>query len=305
MSELKPIITSRSLELGDHFDDIKDKIESDKKYAGLEKLCQFYDKGKRLEYCTERIYPNHSEHPARIPILFLFSNPHPDSVRRGLFLSGPHSRSFWQRLFESDHLRLPVGEINLQSWDNSTPKRLGQLMLKGKYESDFLLYFHCLWPIPTNQVADLKRLFALKSQLLWGKIDEDGQKELAEFVEHEQIKHIVVFTGEIFRLITGANKADYKGRRDLIKCAVNDFSLDGNIEKYQGRLSFCHAKARFSNNVDVYLGLDTRSKNIGKGMKKRPFTSVLDMILRRILETKRESLKGQSPFKKLSSPSPY
>lgn len=284
MCELKPIITSRSLELSDNLDDIVNTIKSDSRYAGLKKLCKFYCNENRIRYFTERIYPNHSEHPARIPILFLFSNPHPCSVKLGLFLSGPHSRSFWQRLFESDYLRLPVGEINLKCWDKSTPKLLGQLMLEGKYESDFLLYFHCLWPIPTNQVADLKRLFALKSQLLWGKIDEGGQKELAELVEHEQIKHIVVFTGEIFRLITGANKADYKGRRDLIKCAVNDFSRDGNIEKYQRRLSFCHAEARFSNNVDVYLGLDTRSKNIGKGMKKRPFTSVLDMILGRILE---------------------
>ncbi len=284
MSKLKPIITSRSLELGDNFDDIKDKIESDKRYAGLEKLCQFYDKGKRLEYCTERIHPNHSEHPARMPILLLFSNPHPDSVRRGLFLSGPHSRPFWQRLFESDHLRLSVGEINLKCWDESTPKVLGQLMLEGKYKSKFLLYFHCLWPIPTNQVADLKRLFASKPQL-WERVDKDSEKELVQLIEYEQIKSVVTFTGEVFGVVTGVRKAEYKGRRDQIKHAVNDFLKDGNTEEYWERLSFYHAEAKFSNNVDVYLGLDTHAKNWGKGMKRRYFTLVLDMIFKRILET--------------------
>ena len=134
-------------------------------------------------------------------------------------------------------------------------------------------------------MADLKGLFASTPQLL-GKINEDGQKELAQLVRHEQIKRIVVFTGEVFHLITGANKADYKGRRDLIKYAVIYYLKDGDIKKYWERLSFCHAKAKFSNDVDAYLTLDTRSKNMGKGMEKRYFTFALDMILKRILETK-------------------
>ena len=288
MSELKPIITPRSLELGDRFDDIKNRIESDSRYAGLKKLCKFYSQENRVEYSTERIYPNHSEHPARIPILFLFSNPHPTSVASGLLLSEPHSRTFWERLFESDYFHMPAdAKINLECWDNkSTPEPLGQLMLEGKYKSDFLVYFHCLWPIPTNQLADLKRLFPSKS-LLWKKINEDSLEELAELVGHEQIKHIVVFTGEVFHLITGVNKADYKGRRDKIKCAAIDFLKDGDIEKYWKRLSFCHAKAKFSNGVDIYLALDTRSKNLKiEGMKKRYFTWALDMILKGTLETK-------------------
>jgi len=286
MSGLKPIITSRSLELGDSFADIRSKMESDLRYTGLKKLCKFYSQENRVEYSTERIYPNHSEHSTRIPILFLFSNPHPDSVASGLLLSEPHSQTFWQRLFESEYFCMtPDEKINLKRWDESTPRLLGQLMLEGKYESKFLLYFHCLWPIPTNQVADLKRLFASTPQL-WGKINEDGLKELAELIGHEQIKHIVVFTGEVFHLITGVNKADYKGRRDKIKYAAIDFLKDGDIEKYWKKLSFCHTKAKFSNDVDVFLSLDTRSKNVGKGMKKRYFTWALDMILKGILETK-------------------
>jgi len=286
MSGLKPIIISRSLELGDKFDDIKNKIESDLTYVSLKRLCKFYPEEKRVEYFTEKIHPNHSEHSDRIPILLLFSNPYPDSVRRGLFLSEPHSRTFWQRLFESCYFHMPPDrKIDLKRWDDSTPKRLGQLMLEGKYESEFLLYFHCLWPIPTNQVADLKRLFASKP-LLWEKIKEDGLEELKELIRYEQIKNIVTFAGEVFGVVTGAKKTDYKGRRDLIKCAVSDFLKDEDRERYWQRLSFCHVKARFSNDVVVYLGLDTRLKNVGNGMEKRFFTLALDMILKRIRETK-------------------
>ena len=55
MSELKPIIAPRSLELGDSFDNIKNRIESDSRYAGLKKLCKFYSQENRVEYSTERI----------------------------------------------------------------------------------------------------------------------------------------------------------------------------------------------------------------------------------------------------------
>lgn len=283
MSKLKPIVTSRSLELGDYFDDVVNIIENDSSLESLYKSCP---KENRVEYFTERIHPNHCEHPDRIPILFLFSNPHPDSVRRGLFLSEPHSQTFWARLFESDYFRMPPDvEISLESWDEKTPELLGQLMLKGKYRSPFLLYFHCLWPLPTKQVADLRKLFA-STPTLWERINKDGVEELTELTKREQIKHLVVFTGQIFQLITGAKKADYKGRRDKIKGTVIDYLKDNKTEKYWDRLSFCHAKAGFSNDVDVYLSLDTRSKNLKiEGTEQRYFTIAIDMILKRVIES--------------------
>lgn len=289
MSKLKPVVTSRSLELGDYFDDVVNNIKSD---SSLECLYKSYPKEKRIEYFTESIHPNHSEHPDRIPILFLFSNPHPDSVRRGLFLSEPHSQAFWERLFESDYFHMPPdGEINLESWDMQTPELLGRLMLKGEYCSPFLLYFHCLWPLPTKQVADLKKLFA-STPTLWERLNRDGVEELVKLTKCEQIGHIVVFTGQIFQLITGAKNADYKGRRDKIKGAVIDYLKDNKTESYWDRLSFCHAKATFSNDVDVYLSLDTRSKNLKiKGMKKRYFTFAIDMILKRVTEINRTEIK--------------
>ena len=286
MSGLKPIITSRNLELGDNFDDIVNRIRSNERYKDLKRLCRFYPEENRFEYCTEGIYPDHSKYPDRLPILFLFSNPHPKSVESGLFLSESHSRTFWQRLFESCYFSLQDDNIDLTFSSASTTKALGQLMLNGRYDSKFLLYFHCLWPIPTNHVSDLKRLFPIKS-LLWRKIKEDSAQELSGLLEAEKIKYIIVFSGPVFHEVTLVSKADYTGRRDKIKGAVDDFLKDGDTAKYYGRLCFYHAKAEFSSNVEVYLSLDTRSTNMGKEMGKRPFTTVLDMILENILESSR------------------
>jgi len=281
---MKRIITSRTLKLGDNFAAIKEKIETYPKYASLKKrkLCEFNPENNELVYRTEKIYPNRSEHPQRIPVLLLFSNPHPDSVARGLFLSEPHSRSFWQRLFESDYLCLPVGGINLERWDESTLKLLGKLMLEGKYESRFLLYFHCLFPIPTRQLADLKRLFK-SAPHLWAKIERSGMEELGKLTKDERIKHIVVFAGPTFQALTGASVETYKGWRNKVKHSVDDYLKDRDTGKYWASLCAGYAKTKLgSNDVDIYLGLDTWAKNMGKGMGKRYFTWALDMILAKI-----------------------
>ena len=277
---MESIITKRSLELGGSFDSIKNKIETDSKYCGLKKLCTFYPDEKRLEYCTERIYPG--EHPGRIPILFLFSNPHPDSVRRGLFFSGPHSKAFWRRLFESKHLgMLPSDEINIECWDESTPKRLGQLMVEGRYKSKFLLYFHCYYPVPTNQLPDFTSLFRRDAEPR-KTIDMTSKTELVQLTKEKDIKHIVAFTVPLFRMITKTNRP---GWRDLINRAKHDFLAnafpkDEDVEERPARLSLGNA-----NDVDVYMGLDTRWKNVTTREGERYFSLILDAIFKTILET--------------------
>jgi len=277
---LELIITKRSLELGGSFDSIKNKIEADSKYCGLKKLCKFYPDEKRLEYCTERIYP--SEHPDRIPILFLLSNPHPDSVRHGLLFSEPHSKAFWQRLFESKHFRMrPTDEINIECWDESTPKRLGQLMVESRYGSDFLLYFHCFYPVPTNQLQDFESLFKWDTELRKA-IDVTSKTELVRLTKEKDIKHIVAFTVPLFRMITKTNRP---GWRDLINRAkhdflANDFPKDEDVEERLERLSLGN-----ENDVDVYMGLDTRWKNVTTREGERYFSLILDAIFKTILET--------------------
>ena len=266
---MEPIITKRSLELGSSFDSIKKKIETDAKYCGLKKLCKFYPDEKRLEYCTERIYP--SEYSGRIPILFLFSNPHPDSVACGLFLSEPHSRSFWQRLSEinKDYLQFPQGAVNLEHWEESILK-LREIMLKGDYKSPFLLYFHCLYPIPTSKPKDLRGLFK-SAPHIWKEIKVSSNRELFKLTKNEQIKHIVVFNVGVFRTIT-KTKVKGWGKKD----AAEEFLKSGNKERYWGV---------DSNGAHIYLSLHTRAKNWKDGKGQYYFTRFLDLIFTRIKET--------------------
>jgi len=263
---MRQIIVSRRLKLGSSFIKIKNEIETDsRRYAGLKVT------GDTLVYRTERIYPDRSEHPQRIPVLFLFSNPHPDSVACGLFLSEPYSRAFWQRLSEidKDYLRLPRGAVNLECWDKSIP-RLRQIMLKGDYESPFLFYFHCLYPIPTSKPEDLRGLFR-SAPHIWGKIEKSSSRRLFKLIEDEQIKHVVVFNVGVFRTIT-KTKVKGWGKKE----AIDQFLKTADKQKYWGvDLKGLH----------IYLSLHTRAKNWKDNKGQYYFTRFLDLIFARIKET--------------------
>lgn len=268
---MRRIITSRRLKLGGSFANVTKKIKTDSKYAGLENLCRFSLEKNEVVYCTEHIYPNRSEHTERIPVLFLFSNPHPGSVACGLFLSEPHSRTFWQRLSEinKNYLRFPPGAVNLERWDESIP-RLREIMLKGDYKSPFLLYFHCLYPIPTSKPEDLRGLFK-SAPHIWEEIKMSSNRELVKLTKDEQIKHIVVFNVGVFRTIT-KTKVKGWGKKD----ATDEFLKSGDKEKYWGV---------DSNGAHIYLSLHTRAKNWKDDKGQYYFTRFLDLIFTRIKET--------------------
>jgi hypothetical protein len=195
--------------------------------------------------------------------------------------------------------------LNLEHWSKSTPEELGQLMLQGKYDSPFLFYFHCLWPIPTNQVPDLKRIFRADKRLK-EKVEEAGRKELEEIIEAQQIKHIIVFAAPIFKQITEGKTAP-KDWRNLTKSVVDrevEWLNNPASRIWEGTpdshhwplLSEGQGKYISSSDVEVYLGLDTRYKNLGKDMERRCFTRVIDMILQVIEYSVKSELeeKGMS-----------
>lgn len=282
MSELKRIVTTKSLELGDSFNQIRDMIMNDTRFKTLKELVKFYPEESRIEYLTEEIHPNGSVHPSRIPILFLFSNPHPSSVLCGLFLSEPHSRTFWQRLFKSSYFHIPHDkQIDLTRWDTVAAERLGELMADGDYESDFLLYFHCFYSVPTRQMADFEALFKPNTELR-NSIEQTSRKELVSLIRKDNIKHIVAFTIPLFCKVTSTNKAGWRG---LVKHGKNDspdFPKDKDVEQRHVSLSMAEADVR---DVNVYMGLDTRWKNVSNDRGEHYFTLILIAILKKILAT--------------------
>lgn len=271
---MRQIIISRRLKLGSSFAEIRNKIETEPKYSkyvGLNNLYRFSPEESELVYRTEKIHPNRSEHTKQIPVMFLFSNPHPDSVIRGLFLSEPHSRTFWQRLSEinENYLKFPSGEVNTERWDESIPG-LREIMLKGAYESPFLLYFHCLYPIPTSKLKDLRGFFK-SAPHIWEEIKMSSNRELVKLTRNEQIKHVVVFNAGIFRTIT-KTKVKGWGTKD----AADEFLKSGDKEKYWGVDSA---------GTHMYLSLHTRAKNWKDDKGQYYFTRFLELIFNRIKES--------------------
>ena len=271
---MRPIIISRRLKLGSSFGEIRNKIENHSKYSnyvGKNKVYSFNPDGNELVYLTEQIHPDHSEHTKRVPVLFLFSNPHPDSVARGLFLSEPRSKTFWQRLSEinKNYLKFPSGVVNLERWDESIP-RIAEIMLKGEYKSHFFFYFHCLYPIPTNTLKDLKGLFK-STPHIWEEIEMSSSRELVKLIKDCKIKHVVVFSVGVFRTLT---KTKVKGWGK--KADADEFLKSGDEGKYWGV---------DSDGICMYLSLHTRAKNWKDGRGQYYFTQFLDRIFSRIKET--------------------
>jgi hypothetical protein len=156
-------------------------------------------------------------------------------------------------------------------------------MVEGRYESVFLLYFHCFYPVPTNQLQDFESLFKRDAEPRKA-IDMASKTELVRLTKEKGVKNIVAFTVPLFRMITKTGKP---GWRDLIKRAkhdflTNDFPKDEDVEERRARLSLGNA-----NDIDVYMGLDTRWKNVTTRKGGRYFTLILDAIFKRILETNR------------------
>jgi len=263
---MRQIVVAKRLRLGSSFRQIESKAKANCRYEALleNKVWRFDPEKNELVYLTERIYPSRTAHPERIPVLFLFSNPHPDSVARGLFLSELYSRAFWQRLLEvnEDYLRFPCGAINPSRWADSI-NGLVQTLLNGGYESPFLLYFHCLYPIPTRKPEDLKALFGLAPDI-WEQIKMSSRRELVRLIRQEQLKHVVVFSVRVFRAITNTGVRGWATKK-----AIEEFFQEGG----EGRCQEVD-----SNGVRIYLTLHTRAKNWKDDRGQYYFTRFLNLI---------------------------
>ena len=76
----------RSYHLGQEYENIKDRATKIVgKHFEDSNLISFDDVEKRVTFTSERLVPvNRSKRP---PVMLLFSNPHPHSIKQGMFLS--------------------------------------------------------------------------------------------------------------------------------------------------------------------------------------------------------------------------
>lgn len=283
---MNTIIRKQEIILNDQYDSIKTRIKQLDDFINLSIICSFNDEQKSLTFKTEKIHPEITGDKFT-SLMFLFSNPHPLSVKAGLFLSEPRSRSFWQRLFECNHINPPkIIKKAIKNWTSSTPEILSDCLLKGEYDSKFRLFFDCLESLPTNQYRDLKKLFQTKTKkgrsLRQFVSQTPGLQNLIKTSQQNNIQTWIVFSVEPYRYLVG-EKNIAKNAPNRICKALDVFLEDGDTLKFWDSLKDLKSKIQHgTDSITVYLSLIARCKNWKTKSGERYFTVMLNQIFHEI-----------------------
>lgn len=186
-------------------------------------LFEFDDLNHSISYETEA--PLIPQNNSKTPVLILLSNPHPHSVKQGMFLSPNRSgreNPFWQTLRESGY------------FDHDDA--VGQdVMVLNKYCSPFRFFMAVLLSYPSEDPSHLKDIFGIHEyeKMLW-----EGKKYLKELLIQNDIRHVVCF-----------GKLQYD--------AVSAEKTPGQYTSILGRGGIISSRCAFCDNVEVYLTYPT------------------------------------------------
>lgn len=281
---MNTIIREQKIILNDQYDSIKTRIKRLDDFVNLASICSFNDEQESLTFKTEKIHPEITGDKFT-SLMFLFSNPHPLSVKAGLFLSEPRSRSFWQRLFECNHINPPEKIMKaIKNWTSSTPEILSDCLLKGEYDSKFRLFFDCLESLPTNQYGDLKKLFQTKKgrTLRQFVLQAPGLQNLIEISQQNNIRTWIAFSVEAYRYLVG-DKDIAKNAPKRICQAVDAYLEDGDTLKFWDSLKdLKRTIPHGTDSITVYLALIARCKDWKTKNGERYFTIMLNQIFDQI-----------------------
>jgi hypothetical protein len=277
---MNTIIREQKIILNDQYDSIKTRIKRLDDFINLASICSFNDEQGSLTFKTEKIHPEITGDKFT-SLMFLFSNPHPLSVKGGLFLSEPRSRSFWQRLFECSHINPPEKiKKAIKNWTSTTPEILSDCLLKGEYDSKFRLFFDCLESLPTNQYGDLKNLFQSKKgrTLRQSVLQAPGRQNIIEISQQNNIRTWIAFSVEAYRYLVG-EKDIAKNAPNRICQAVDGYLEDGDTLKFWDSLKDLKSTIQHgTDSITVYLALIARRKDWKTKNGERYFTIMLNQI---------------------------
>lgn len=205
-----PAIVESSLDFGKA---AKYAQQSWPRILGLSKTKQCYWEGSRLHFLTESIQPKITT-LRRPRVLLLFSNPHPESVERGLFMSEPRSRGFWDIL--SNSIRPKMNHEFC--WDPSGIDETVSILSNGNYEGP-LLFLECLYQLPSRSPKDLNSLFDQNTDDFQKYVHRPSLERICSVISEYSIRVVLVFTGEIYESVVGKPGIS-KGSRHVIYSCV-------------------------------------------------------------------------------------
>ena len=168
----------------------------------------FDDTVQTITYTTERLIPPaRTGHPR---VMLLFSNPHPHSIRQGMFLSpNTHGQEnlFWPVMKEA-------GWIKVES-ARPEPKALAEICLNVTYEGPFELLFYTYYAFPTDYPEDIRTIFG--KEFFQQQIAPEAAREFAETIQSSGVQAVVAFNKGVFNLV-----AEDPVDRPIEKLKVND-----------------------------------------------------------------------------------
>ena len=239
-----------------------------------------YWKGTRLHFLTESIQPK-IESPTRPRVMLLFSNPHPESVKTGLFMSEKSSRRFWEKILHYNKQPYITHDFR---WDPKGIDNTVSLLLSGNYGNDKspLLFLECLYQIPSNSPKDLKKLFE-RTDDFDRYLHRPSLERIGTILDKHNIKVVLVFTGETYESIvgkTGITKYSRQNIRSSVEKALNtgnEKSLWEDMDKFQLREQV--NLPNLNHKCTAIKVMDTRAKDWGAGDGHSTFSIILDYAL--------------------------
>ena len=182
----------RTYVLGEAYESVKeDAIQVLGKYLSYPELISFDEVNRSITFSTERLIPAFASNRPRV--MLLFSNPHPHSIRQGMFLSpNPGVNPFWPAMREAEWLVTQEGKLR--------PEQLADICLRAEYRGPFELIFYCYYAFPTERPEDLRRLFG--NEYLNHCIEPEAARELTDTIDATSAEAVVAFNKRIFNLVS-------------------------------------------------------------------------------------------------------
>lgn len=190
--------------LGDDYDNIRYRANKYlRNYIDYPDLISFDEGDRSVTFTTEQLIPTFSINRPRV--MLLFSNPHPHSIRKKMFLSpnlNGRENLFWATMRETGWITFKDTILN--------PLQLAEHCLQVNYEGPFDLIFYCYYSFPTSFPGDIPKIFG--KDYFEQKIEPEARNEFQNTIHRATIKAVVAFNKDIFNHVANDSINRYINR---------------------------------------------------------------------------------------------
>jgi hypothetical protein len=191
---LSSINFQRTYRLGETYKDIRKRANQIlAKYQACQDLVVFNDANRSVTFASEKLIPTVPTNRPRV--MLLFSNPHPLSIQKGMFLS-PNSKGqeslFWPVMEEAGWIDIPKSQ--------RIPEKLIDICLEARYRGPFELIFYCYYAFPTDFPEDIGKIFG--EDFFRQTIGPEAMAEFNKTIQETSVKAVVTFNKGIFNLVS-------------------------------------------------------------------------------------------------------